>query len=403
MTSIEKPAATTNASKDEKSSSIEEQKKSKEAAQSVKGKEADKLSPSSEKPKVEQVSKSNDKTESKVISSSPLKGCAPSKCIQSFSEHKNGVYGVCMIDEVRFCSVAHDNTVKIWNIKKGTCERTLYGHTDKVYACAYLPAIGCIVSGGDDCSIRFWDVSTGEQKHIIKPAHKDTVFRLLSIDDGRQLVSAGVDEGDPTIKVWDTTNYEYLQTLRGHKDDVESLCMVKKNGWLASGSADEKIMLWDLSKGECVATLEGHSNTVYGLTQLLHQDNLFVSCSSDQTLKVWDVTSLKCVLTIPASACFRSMCSLPSNIAEKDADLAAEQKKHDYVAVGCEKGPILIYDLNAEALKQAETEKKEVQPVHTLSGHSNAVNALCYSPELNQLVSGSADNECKVWSADSSV
>eukprot|EP00823_Brevimastigomonas_motovehiculus_P003674 TRINITY_DN227_c0_g1_i15.p1 TRINITY_DN227_c0_g1~~TRINITY_DN227_c0_g1_i15.p1 ORF type:complete len:102 (+),score=22.40 TRINITY_DN227_c0_g1_i15:42-308(+) len=86
-----------------------------------------------------------------------------------------------------------------------------------------------------------------------------------------------------------------------------------------------------------------------------------------------------------------------------DDDNNEQKQKNDYVAVGCVKGPILIYDLNAEALQQAEKEKKTIQPLHTLSGHSHGVFSLCYSSQSNQLVSGSYDITCKVWSAADSV
>eukprot|EP00823_Brevimastigomonas_motovehiculus_P003676 TRINITY_DN227_c0_g1_i2.p1 TRINITY_DN227_c0_g1~~TRINITY_DN227_c0_g1_i2.p1 ORF type:complete len:102 (+),score=21.93 TRINITY_DN227_c0_g1_i2:42-308(+) len=86
-----------------------------------------------------------------------------------------------------------------------------------------------------------------------------------------------------------------------------------------------------------------------------------------------------------------------------DDDNNEQKQKNDYVAVGCVKGPILIYDLNAEALQQAEKEKKTIEPLYTLSRHSKDVNALCYASKSNQLVSGSDDNTCKVWSSAASV
>eukprot|EP00823_Brevimastigomonas_motovehiculus_P003672 TRINITY_DN227_c0_g1_i13.p1 TRINITY_DN227_c0_g1~~TRINITY_DN227_c0_g1_i13.p1 ORF type:complete len:432 (+),score=95.81 TRINITY_DN227_c0_g1_i13:35-1330(+) len=415
-----KSTTTVTKGKDDEKSSKEEQKTSKEEANLVKVKGLEPLVSSAQKKAepvpIQMVQSDNKELESKQakdtlnskaklkVMSAFRKFSMALKLDLTFSEHTDRVMSVCMVDDERCCSASYDNTIQLWNIKTGKCECTFTGHTETVRACVYLPSLECIASCSDDGSIRFWKVSSGEQMHVIENAHTGRVIQLLSLDNGRRLVSGGYLD-DSAIKVWETTNeYKCLQTLRGHSNGILSLCILKKNGWLASGSYDKNVKLWDLSKGECVATLTGHTSEVYGLAQLPHQDNLFVSCSYDQTLKIWDVTSLRCMLTIQCNGSLDSMCALSNNNTMDDDDNNEQKQKHDYVAVGGDyKGSILIYDLNAEALQQAEKEKKTIQPLQTLSGHSSWVNALCYSSQSNQLVSGSYDITCKVWSAADSV
>eukprot|EP00823_Brevimastigomonas_motovehiculus_P003687 TRINITY_DN227_c0_g1_i9.p1 TRINITY_DN227_c0_g1~~TRINITY_DN227_c0_g1_i9.p1 ORF type:complete len:249 (+),score=58.19 TRINITY_DN227_c0_g1_i9:1-747(+) len=245
--------------------------------------------------------------------------------------------------------------------------------------------------------------------HVIENAHTGRVIQLLSLDNGRRLVSGGWND-DPTIKVWDTTNeYKCLQTLSGHTDGISSLCILKKNGWLASGSYDKNVKLWDLSKGECVATLKGHNSTVNGLVQLPYHDTLFVSSSEDRTLMIWDASSLRLMMTIEYDYTMRtyvhSMCSLSNvnnpHVDEKDETSLGEEKKHDYIAVGDSIGSISIYDLNPKELPQTDNalEMKKIKPVCTLKAfEEGSVDALCYMAQANRLVSGSSSCACKMWS-----
>eukprot|EP00823_Brevimastigomonas_motovehiculus_P006834 TRINITY_DN57_c3_g3_i1.p1 TRINITY_DN57_c3_g3~~TRINITY_DN57_c3_g3_i1.p1 ORF type:complete len:394 (-),score=122.28 TRINITY_DN57_c3_g3_i1:212-1216(-) len=309
----------------------------------------------------------------------------PTKCDQTASEHKSFVFDVCMIDDDRICSASDDKSLKIWNIKTNTCVQTLTGHKGAVRTCVYLSKLDCIASGSDDRSIRLWNAATGKFLHSIDNAHTSGIARLLSLDDGSKLVSAGCRD-DPTIKVWDALTYKCEKTMRGHTNDISALCLAKRNK-LASASLDGYVMLWDLIKGECVATLKGHTSSVHGLAQLPNQSNLLASCSADKTMKIWDLSTLKCVQTIPRAVLSSSMCALSTYI------------NHDYIVLGCQDGSIVIYDFNAEALQQAEKEKKPVEAWHTLTGHTNSVEGLCYLPLSNRLVSGSRDNTCKVWAS----
>ena len=50
-----------------------------------------------------------------------------------------------------------DKTVRIWNMENYASIKVLKGHTDYVYAFVELPQ-EILVSGGDDCSIMFWNM-----------------------------------------------------------------------------------------------------------------------------------------------------------------------------------------------------------------------------------------------------
>ena len=64
---------------------------------------------------------------------------------------------------------------------------------------------------------------------------------------------------DKTVKVWDVTSGECLQTLYGHLlySQMLSVSFSPDGRKVASGSRDNTVKLWDLTSGECLQTLEG--------------------------------------------------------------------------------------------------------------------------------------------------
>jgi len=63
-------------------------------------------------------------------------------------------------------------------------------------------------------------------------------------------------------------------------------CVVELgDGRLASCAGDESVRVWDVSTGECMQTLEGHEAAVYCVVEL--GDGRLASCSDDGSVRVW--------------------------------------------------------------------------------------------------------------------
>ncbi|RNA35496.1 F-box WD repeat-containing 1A, partial [Brachionus plicatilis] len=76
--------------------------------------------------------------------------------------------------------------------------------------------------------------------------------------------------GDKTIKIWKKNNFELINTLNGHSNDI--LCLaVLKNGDLASGSQDETIRIWNTNSGILRITIYAEQ-VVFSL--LIERENL---------------------------------------------------------------------------------------------------------------------------------
>jgi WD40 repeat protein len=102
---------------------------------------------------------------------------------------------------------------------------------------------------------------------------------------------------DKTVKIWDASTGECLQTFEGHRGDVNSVAFSHHSALLASGSSDKTVKIWDISSGECLQTLKGHSGIVNSVA-FSHDLAWLASSSDDNTVKIWDASSGECQQTL---------------------------------------------------------------------------------------------------------
>ncbi|KAI0077105.1 WD40 repeat-like protein [Panus rudis PR-1116 ss-1] len=153
----------------------------------------------------------------------------------------------------------------------------LEGHDHAVRA---LAARGrTLVSGSYDCTVRIWDIITGNCKWVLV-GHTQKVYSVV-LDIHRNIACSGSMDG--TVRVWNLSTGECQHTLSGHTSLVGLLGL--SPSYLVSAAADSTLRVWDPDTGELRHTLAAHN----GAITCFQHDEFKVLSGSDGTLKMWDI------------------------------------------------------------------------------------------------------------------
>ena len=140
-----------------------------------------------------------------------------------------------------------------------------------------------LVSGGDDGTIKLWDVNTGQLKTTLRLG--SSVHSVSFSPDGSILASGG---NDNTVKLWDMNTGQLKATLR-HESSVRSVSFSPDGSILASGSDDNTVQLWDVNTGQLKTTLKGHASSVSSVS-FSPDGSILASGSDDKTIMLWNVS-----------------------------------------------------------------------------------------------------------------
>lgn len=220
--------------------------------------------------------------------------------------------------------------------------------------------------------------------------HTDGIRSLKYSIDGKWLASGSCDN---TVKIWDTTDYNCVQTLTGHTDWVHSVSFSNNSLYLATGSYDNTVKIWrcpnkaknedgETSKWECIQTLTQHSSWI-NCVSFSHNGRLLATASEDSTIKIWrcpsevesedeDTSNWSCIKTLNKKTYNTAICI---NFSHDDKFLVAGLLDHSI-----KKWRIGGWE-NAEIYRS----------------HSSCINSIKFSPNDTLLASGAEDNYIFVW------
>jgi WD40 repeat protein len=135
-------------------------------------------------------------------------------------------------------------------------------------ALAWSPNAEYIAAGGQDCSVHFWLMKTGED---LQMSGYPVKVRELAWDATSRYLATG---GGPVPCVWDCSGKGPAGTqpiqLDAHKDNVTCLAYQHQGAVLASGGEDGLVALWQPGKQDGTLALARHAAPV---SQLLWSDD----------------------------------------------------------------------------------------------------------------------------------
>ncbi|KAK3821661.1 MAG: WD40-repeat-containing domain protein [Benniella sp.] len=190
--------------------------------------------------------------------------------------------------------------------------------------------------------------------------------------DGK-LFAVGLEQGN--IKVYLTSNWKRIWTLKGHTSSVSSVTFSLDGDRIASASSDKSIRLWEVGSGACAHVVTDHSGAANCVAYSPQGDQL-VSASDDKTLRLRD----------SVTGCRRWILSGH----EKGVRCVAYSPKGNLIASGGDDATVRLWNVGNGLC------------IHILRDHQTdacllGVCSIAFSPQGDQVASSGSDNTIRIW------
>jgi len=165
--------------------------------------------------------------------------------------------------------VANGDTIRVHDVQASRDRQFRGSGKGGMQTLAVSPDGRVLASGdlGRDLAVRFWELATGQEIHIVK-GHQLAVTCAAWSPDGRILASGddrsygGSEKGVNTVRLWDAATGEELVQYGGINTSVMALAFSPDGAYLAAGLRDSTILVWDVRQAARAARLETKRLTV---------------------------------------------------------------------------------------------------------------------------------------------
>ncbi|MFN9835171.1 MAG: AAA-like domain-containing protein [Pseudanabaena sp.] len=212
---------------------------------------------------------------------------------------------------------------------------------------------------------------------------------LESIAAGQQLLDLENSTGErASLRMHGITalhqtvyNVREYNHLTGHLNTVTCIAIAPNDYLIASGSSDRTIKIWD-SKGNLKQTLSGHTNWITSLS-FSRTGQYLASASRDGTIRLWKMDRFT-----------KLYIEQPIQILKDHQSpvLAVRFSPTDAIFASCgEDAKVRLWRDDGTAFNTFT------------GGHSKWITCLCFSPDGERIVTGSADQLLIIWNVNGTI
>ena len=312
--------------------------------------------------------------------------------------------------------------IVLWSITTGAKVRELSGHSKRVQSIAFSADGRTLASGSLDETIILWDVADGSKLATL-PSHE---LGCLAISpDGHTLTYVGSDHA---VIFWDIASRKMMNyhiPLRGKKTSLA----YSADGRSLALACDRSIFIWDITAG---SMRDSYIEKVGGVNRIAISSNerYFATGDWNYAVTLWDFIGGMKIYSIPSGAWGNitfspdgSMLTLFNGNMPSSYDVTTGVKaltfpdNNSFVGSGVMQAP-LHYSPNGKMLVsvasvtgRALADYKVINlwdsangaRLHSLTGHTAAVNCAAFSPDGRVLASGSSDTSIILWDTENGI
>ena len=311
---------------------------------------------------------------------SPLSAASPDSAsvpefvpYRTLKAHSGWVTGLAFsADGGRLASGSSDQTVKFWDVSAGQETNTVASKINDVQALAFSRDGRWLAAENSSNAVTVWNAATGQEVRTLssnKASGVSTswVYSIAFSPDSRSLAS-GLD--DRTVRLWDVATGQPIRDLTSGHRSVIYVAFSPDGRWLASGGDSQTIKIWEAASGQELGTLRGHKKDVYAAV-FSPNGHYLASASADKTVKLWDVTTGREIHTLTGHG--------------SDVTSIAFSPDSRWLASGSWDKTIRIWDVQTG------------QEVRTLTGYDHHIYTVAFDSHGRWLASGGEDGTIKLW------
>ena len=270
-------------------------------------------------------------------------------------------------DGKRALTGGNDRTVRLWDVEKGCCLSVLKGHTGTIYDVSWnADQRRTLSAGGNDNTVRLWDVQTGRCLRVLE-GHVGAVYRVSWSPDQGSALSAAHDQ---TVRLWDVETGQCLRVFDDHTGLVFAVAWSPDGHRFLSGANDNTVRLWDVQTGRCLRVLKGHTKKIAGVAWSADQGRA-LSGGDDFSVRLWDVETGRCLRVLQGHT--GELWSLNWSGDQRLALSGGEDKS------------VRLWDVETGRC------------LRVLQGHADAIESMAWSVDQRRAFSGDRGGGIRVW------
>lgn len=287
-----------------------------------------------------------------------------------------------------------------WGYLKRRTEKTgqieIAAHEHAVFQVCFESA-GVEIASCDKKNVKVWNAGSGlESRSADVPDYDkgayDTHQCVWLGDDGQRVASFAYLTDSKHFHVWDVYDGKTPLVFDTQRSSVSELALDHNGNQIASRFGSS-VWFWDVaSANRLFAVTAPTSNSGYPWGMTFSRDGSLFAVTTREGLVIWDLSEGRRQRTVTIPFAPTQLC-LAFNFDGSRIAIAKMGIPYDHYR---KMHP--PEDTNIEVFDTASGQKQL-----TLGSHKRPVNALAFSPDDKRIASGSDDDTCKLWDAETGL